>query len=222
MPLVRWKWQPNVNLNRVQYTLRQKQWPIFFQTQKLTWYPLPICTIFGGCIKCMQVFIFFAHAKVMAAFRHKNQHDALIQFAYILVDLYGICSWSIPVNRMEIKPMIFMQQMLARTDISEKLKMKFTLVWCLCINSLHSVFTHHCLKKETRTINYKPKISQNAALLLNGMHLNSPSTECWTPCRAARSSGTAWVGNAYARSLAPWPILSISDYDDTTSPHQTF
>ena len=54
------------------------------------------------------------------------------------------------------------------------------------------------------------------------MHLNSPSTECWTPCRAASSSGTAWVGNAYARSHAPWPILSISGYDDTTSPHQTF
>ena len=54
------------------------------------------------------------------------------------------------------------------------------------------------------------------------MHLNSLSTECWTPCRAASSSGTAWVGNAYARSLAPWPILSISGYDDTTSPHQTF
>ena len=31
-----------------------------------------------------------------------------------------------------------------------------------------------------------------------------------------------WVGNAYARSLAPRPILSISGYDDTTSPHQTF
>ena len=42
----------------------------------------------------------------------KIQHDVLIQFAYISVDLYGICSWSIPVNRMEIKPMVFMQQML--------------------------------------------------------------------------------------------------------------
>ena len=28
----------------------------FFQTQKLTWCPHPICTIFGGCIKCMQAF----------------------------------------------------------------------------------------------------------------------------------------------------------------------
>ena len=45
-------------------------------------------------------------------FRHTNQHDALIQFVYILVDLYGICSWSIPVNLMEIEPMFFMQQML--------------------------------------------------------------------------------------------------------------
>ena len=25
------------------------------------------------------------------------------------------------------------------------------------------------------------------------MHLNCPSTECWKPCRAASSSGTAWV-----------------------------
>ena len=32
----------------------------FFQTQKLTWCPYPICTIFGGCLKCMQVFIFCA------------------------------------------------------------------------------------------------------------------------------------------------------------------
>ena len=30
----------------------------FFQTQKLTWCPHPICTIFGGCLKCTQVFIF--------------------------------------------------------------------------------------------------------------------------------------------------------------------
>ena len=29
-------------------------------------------------------------------------------------------------------------------------------------------------------------------------------------------------GNAYVRSLAPWPILSTSDYNGTTSPHQTF
>ena len=32
----------------------------FFQTQKLTWCHYPICTIFSGCIKCMQVFIFCA------------------------------------------------------------------------------------------------------------------------------------------------------------------
>ena len=31
-----------------------------------------------------------------------------------------------------------------------------------------------------------------------------------------------WTDNAYARSLAPWAILSISGYGDTTSPHQTF
>ena len=78
------------------------------------------------------------------------------------------------------------------------------------------------LDKETRRINYKLNIRQNAALPLNGMHLNSPSTECWTSCRAASGSGTAWVDNAYARSLAHWAILSIYGYDDTTSPHQTF
>ena len=32
----------------------------FFQTKKLTWCRYPICTIFGGCIKRMQVFIFCA------------------------------------------------------------------------------------------------------------------------------------------------------------------
>ena len=93
-------------------------------------------------------------------------------------------------------------------------------MWCRCINSLHNVFTHW--KKRHVELITSQKISQNAALQLNGMHLNSPSTGCWTPCRAASSSGTAWVGNAYVRSLAPWSILSISGYDDTTSPPQTF
>ena len=65
-----------------------------------------VCTLIGNCV----------HVKVMAAFfRHKNQHDALIQFAYISVDLYDICSWSIPANCMEIKPMFFMRQMLELT-----------------------------------------------------------------------------------------------------------
>ena len=65
-----------------------------------------LCALIGNCV----------HAKVMAAFLDTNtQHDALIQFAYILVDLYGICSWSIPENRMEMKQMVFMQQMLELT-----------------------------------------------------------------------------------------------------------
>ena len=54
------------------------------------------------------------------------------------------------------------------------------------------------LEKNTRRFNYQQNICQNAILPLNGMHVNIPSTECWTPCRAASSSGTAWVGNAYA------------------------
>ena len=57
--------------------------------------------------------IVYAYRQVCACksngrlFRHKNQLDAFIQSAYILVDLYAICKWSIPVNRMEIKPMVF-------------------------------------------------------------------------------------------------------------------
>ena len=78
------------------------------------------------------------------------------------------------------------------------------------------------IENKTRRINYKSKIRQNVALSLNGMHLNNPSSESWTPCRAASSSRTAGVDNAYARSLAPWAILTISDYDDTTNTHQTF
>ena len=66
-------------------------------------------------------------------FRHKSQLDALIQFAHILVDVWSICSRSISVNRMEIKPTVW-------TDISEKLKIKFTLTWCRCSNSCHNVF----------------------------------------------------------------------------------
>ena len=44
--------------------------------------------------------------------RHKNQLDALIQFTYMLVDAYGICIWRISINRIEIKPTVFMQQVL--------------------------------------------------------------------------------------------------------------
>ena len=56
------------------------------------------------------------------------------------------------------------------------------------------------LKKETRRINYKPKICQNATLQSNGMHLNSPSTECWAPCRAASS---------YRRAANPQKVLYL-------------
>ena len=78
------------------------------------------------------------------------------------------------------------------------------------------------LEKKTRRFNCIPKICQNVAFPLNGMDLNNPWNECCTPCRAASSSGTAWVGNACARSLAPWAIVSISGYDKATSPHQNF
>ena len=62
-----------------------------------------LCTLIGKCV----------HAKSNGRFfRHKNQLDAPIQSAYVLVDLEAICRWSIPVNRMEIKPMVFMQQIL--------------------------------------------------------------------------------------------------------------
>ena len=111
----------------------------------------------------------------------------------------------------------------AWTDISAKLKIKLTLAryWCIC-NSLHNVLTYQCLNKTPVDLITNQESCQNAALPLNGMHLNIPSTEFWTPCRATSSSGTAWLGSADARSLAPWPIHSTFGYGDTTSPHQTF
>ena len=147
-------------------------------------------------------------------FGRKNQLDALCKFTYILVDVESICSWPIPVNRIQIKPTVFYAAN-AWNDMREKLKIKFTLTWCRCINI-------NAWKTHTLRFNYKPKLCQNAALTFNGMHLNIPSTECWWLCRTASNSGTAWMGNAYARSLAPWAILSISGNDDTTSHHQTF
>ena len=75
--------------------------------------------------------------------------------------------------------------------------------------------------KKNHRINHKPEIRQNAALSLNGM-LEQSINWILDAFRTASSSGMAWVNKAYARSLAPWAILSISGYDDTTSPHQTF
>ena len=65
--------------------------------------------------------IVYAYRQVCACkskdvYRHKNQLDALIQSAYILVNLYTIHSWSIAVNRMEIKP-VFLYAANAWTDI---------------------------------------------------------------------------------------------------------
>ena len=76
--------------------------------------------------------------------------------------------------------------------------------------------------KTTRRFNYKPRLCQNAELPSNGMHLDIPSTQCWAHCRTASSSGTAWVGNAYAMSLASWVIFTIFDNDDMTSPLNFF
>ena len=55
----------NAVMETVKYAIRYihpspKVMADFFQTQKSTWCPYSICTIFGGCIKCMQVFIFCA------------------------------------------------------------------------------------------------------------------------------------------------------------------
>ena len=66
-------------------------------------------------------------------FGHKNQLDALCKFTYILVDVESICSWPIPVNRIQIKPTVFYAAN-AWNDMREKLKIKFTLTWCRCIN----------------------------------------------------------------------------------------
>ena len=52
------------------------------------------------------------------------------------------------------------------------------------------------LDKKARRINYKPQIRQNAASPLNGMHLNSPSTECWMP-----------VGPQAAHARPEWTML---------------
>ena len=48
----------------------------------------------------------------------------------------------------------------------------------------------------SRDTNYKPKLCQNAALPLNGVHLNNPSTECWKFCWAAT-----------ARARPGWAVL---------------
>ena len=80
---------------------------------------------------------------------------------------------------------------------------------------------HINARKKTHRINHTYKIRPNAALPLNGMHLNSLTTECWTPCRAASSSGTAWVDNAYARSLAlGTPLRQCCGWNSTQ--HQTW
>ena len=65
--------------------------------------------------KCRPLRTFIAkymHAKIMAALRHKNQLDALMEFTYISMHVSGIWSWPYPVNRMEIIPMVFRQQVI--------------------------------------------------------------------------------------------------------------
>ena len=76
--------------------------------------------------------------------------------------------------------------------------------------------------KLTCRFNYKPNLCQNTELPSNVMHLTIPSRECWTLCRAASSSGTAWVGNAWAMSVASLAILAIFGNDDMTSHLQIF
>ena len=67
------------------------------------------------------------------------------------------------------------------------------------------------IENKTSRINYKTKIRQNVALSLNGMHLNNPSSESWKPCRAASSSSTAWVDNAYVICLPHIAMHLITD-----------
>ena len=147
--------------------------------------------------------IVYAYRQVYASkssesfFKLKSQLDALIQVAYILVEVWSICSWSIPVNRIKIKPVVFCRKCLNwhKWMISSRNA-------CELINRIM-----YFLAKNTRRYNYEPKLYQNAALSLNGMHLNMPWIECWTLCRAAISLGTDWMGTAYARSHTPWVIL---------------
>ena len=145
-----------------------------------------------------------------------------------------ICRWSIPVNGMENKPTVFMrikninawtppppQQKPQKTKTTTKTKNNNKRQKQDKTKQNKQTKTKN-KQKNPRRFNYKPIFCQNTALPLNWMHLNIPSTECWTLCLAASSSSTAWVGNAYVMSLAPWAILSISGNDDTTSPRQTF
>ena len=65
-----------------------------------------LCALIGKCV----------HAKVMATFLD-TKINMMHSFNLHIFggDLYGICSWSVPVNHMEIKPMVFMQEMLEMT-----------------------------------------------------------------------------------------------------------
>ena len=49
----------------------------FFQTQKLTWCPHPICTNFGECIKCMQVVIYCAQWTRVTLYTAGHLHTAV-------------------------------------------------------------------------------------------------------------------------------------------------
>ena len=97
---------------------------------------------------------------------------------------------------MEIKPMVFMQQMLELPSVrnwNSRLRSRDAGALIHCIMCFLDK-KYYWLKKHTHSFNYKHKLCQNAALSLNGMHLNIPSTECSTLCRAESYSGTAWVG----------------------------
>ena len=98
--------------------------------------------------------------------RHRNQLVALIQFAYILVDVCGICSRSVSVNRMIIRRTFFMQLMLELTSVRT---WKSSLCSRNACASNHFIMcfldkTYKCLKKTTRKFNYKSKLCQNATL----------------------------------------------------------
>ena len=56
----------------------------------------------------------------------------------LLVDALRMCSWSIPASYGNQADDFYAAN--AWTDVSEKLKIKFTLTWCRCKNSLHNVF----------------------------------------------------------------------------------
>ena len=138
----------------------------------------------------------------------------------MLLHVKSTCSWSFPVNNIWKSSRQFFwcskhlnwQLKINRCGII--LKIKFAFTWCQRTNSLHNVSLDKNISKLkwiTCRFNHKTQLFQNVALSLNGMHLNTPSTECRPVCRASMTSGADWEGTGYARAVLSFPSL-ISEF----------